>query len=100
MSTVGWILKDYAYSARCFEVSDLLSFSLPPRAAIVPADPVGLAPEGRGLHPGQSGLDLLHPDSASAGGAHLQHGFHPHQREEGPGPEPWSHTDPRYMIDR
>lgn len=63
------------------------------RVAIVPADPVGLTPEGRGLHQGQSGLDLLHAYSASAGGAHLQHSFHPHQREERCGLESWSHRD-------
>lgn len=68
-----------------------LSFSLhSSRVALILADPAGLAPEGRGLHQGQSGLDFLHPDSASACGAYLQHSFHSHQREAGPRPEPQS----------
>uniref|UniRef100_A0A3B5AK98 Serine protease 56 n=1 Tax=Stegastes partitus TaxID=144197 RepID=A0A3B5AK98_9TELE len=57
---------------------------------LVPADSVGPAPEGRGLHQGQSGPNFFHPDSASARGAHLQHGFRSHQREERRGPEPRS----------
>lgn len=77
------------------EVSDLFSLALSPpsRVAFVPADVAGFAAEGRRLHQGQSGLDLLHPDFASAGGAHLQHSLHSHQGEEGSGAEPWFHAN-------
>lgn len=76
------------------EVSDVsLALSPPSRVAFVPADVAGFAAEGRRLHQGQSGLDLLHPDFASAGGAHLQHSLHSHQGEEGSGAEPWFHAN-------
>lgn len=68
------------------------------RIAFVPADPVGLAPEGWGLHQGQSWPDLLHTDSASAGGAYLQRIVRSHQREAGLRPETQSHTDWWYRI--
>ena len=73
-----------------------MTFPLPPpRAALVPADTAGPSAEGGGLHQGQGGPDLLHPDPAPAGGAHLQHGLHPHAGEEGPGPTPQPSTNSR-----
>lgn len=74
--------------------------SLLSRIALLPADPVGLAPEGWGLHQGQGWPDLLHSDAAAAGGAYLQRVFHSHQREAGFGPETQPHTDWWYTISK
>ncbi|XP_034038480.1 uncharacterized protein prss56 [Thalassophryne amazonica] len=57
-------------------------------ATFLPADTAGPTAEGRGLHPRQGGPELLHSDSASAGGACLQCSFHSHQRQTRPQPEP------------